>query len=338
VALVPASGPAGAADGDPASHAELADSLSLAFLVLLESRSPEQRAAFLLREVFDHPHDQIAAIVATSQQHARQLVARARRQVEQRRARFEPSREQRERLARRFFAAAQDGDLGALEELLAHDVTCTAAAGPSRSRAGCGWPARCWRGAGRHDPLRRPLAARGHGERATRGRVLDPSERLIGVLAVDLAEGCQTQTVTWVITPDKLRHLARWPTSARSAAAAAAAAQREGQQPASVSTTPAGWTDAGEPQVDAVLTGGQAQLDQAVARPADGHRGVVHRGRPAGGRRSLRRPRPGGLGPRRSSGGCRSAAPGSPAPAWRPAMAARCSGRSGRALLGTTPR
>ena len=59
MALVPASGPAGAAAaGDPASHAETADSLSLAFLVLLETLSPEQRAAFLLREVFDYPYDQ----------------------------------------------------------------------------------------------------------------------------------------------------------------------------------------------------------------------------------------------------------------------------------------
>jgi hypothetical protein len=73
------SGPAGLPDtDDPASHAEMADSLSLAFLVLLETVSPEQRAAFLLREVFDYPYDQIAAIVTTSEQNARQLVARAR--------------------------------------------------------------------------------------------------------------------------------------------------------------------------------------------------------------------------------------------------------------------
>jgi DNA-directed RNA polymerase specialized sigma24 family protein len=66
------SGPAGVADtGDPASHAEMADSLSLAFLVLLETLSPEQRAAFLLREVFDYPYDQTAAIVATSELNAR---------------------------------------------------------------------------------------------------------------------------------------------------------------------------------------------------------------------------------------------------------------------------
>jgi len=208
VALVPASGPAGVADtGDPASHAEMADSLSLAFLVLLETLSPEQRAAFLLREVFDYPYDQIAAIVATSEQNARQLMARARRHIKQRRLRFEPSREQRERLAQRFFAAAQDGDLGALEELLAHDVTL---------HGGLPQPLK-----GRVRVARTLLA--GLRTAATRlggislrevtvngqpgAMVLDPSERLIGVLALDIAEGGQIQTVTSVINPDKLRHL-----------------------------------------------------------------------------------------------------------------------------------
>src|ERR671914_90602 len=109
-------------DDDPARKAEMADSLSLAFLVLLESLSPEQRAAFLLHEVFDEPYDRIAEIVGTSEQNARQLATRARRHVEERRPRFEASREQREELATRFFAAAEEGDLEGLEELLAHDV------------------------------------------------------------------------------------------------------------------------------------------------------------------------------------------------------------------------
>jgi RNA polymerase sigma-70 factor (ECF subfamily) len=207
VPLVQASGPAGAAGGDPASHAEMADSLSLAFLVLLESLSPEQRAAFLLREVFDYPYDRIAAIVATSEDNARQLVARARRHVEQRRPRFEPSRERRERLARRFFAAVQDGDLGALEELLAHDVALHGGGLPQPLE-------------GRVRVARMLLA----GVRAlTRlggvslrevsvngqpgAMVLDPSERLIGVLALDIGEGGQIQTVTSVLDPDKLRRL-----------------------------------------------------------------------------------------------------------------------------------
>ena len=207
VALVPASGPAGDA-GDPASHAEMADSLSLAFLVLLETLSPEQRAAFLLREVFDYPYDQIDAIVATSEQNARQLVARARRHVEQRRPRFEPSREQRERLARRFFAAAQDGDLGALEELLAHDVTLHGGGLPQpltgRVRVArtllAGWRAATTRLGG---VSLREVTVNGQ----PGAMVLDPSERLIGVVALDIAQGGQIQTVTSVTNPDKLRHL-----------------------------------------------------------------------------------------------------------------------------------
>src|SRR5919106_1014002 len=100
------------AEDDPARQAEMADSLSLAFLVLLESLSPEQRAVFLLREVFDYPYERIAEIVGKSEPNVRQLAVRARRHVEERRVRFEASREQRDELARRFFAATQDGDLG----------------------------------------------------------------------------------------------------------------------------------------------------------------------------------------------------------------------------------
>jgi RNA polymerase sigma-70 factor (ECF subfamily) len=195
--------------GEPgASRAELADSLSLAFLVLLESLSPEQRAAFLLREVFDYPYDQIAAIVATSEGNARQLVARARRHVEQRRPRFEPSRERRERLARRFFAAAQDGDLGALEELLAHDVTLHGGGVP-QPLTGRVRVARTLLAGMRVATTR--LGGLSLREVTVNGQpgamVLDPSERLIGVLALDIAEGGQIQTVTSVINPDKLRHL-----------------------------------------------------------------------------------------------------------------------------------
>jgi RNA polymerase sigma factor (sigma-70 family) len=209
VPLVPVSGPAGAADagGDPASRAEMADSLSLAFLVLLESLSPEQRAAFLLREVFDYPYDQIAAIVATSEDNARQLVARARRHVEQRRPRFEPSRERRERLARRFFAAAQDGDLGALEELLAHDVTLHGGGLPQpvtgRVRA-----ARTLLAGMRATARLGGVSLRQVSVNGQPGAILlDPSEQLIGVVALDITEGGEIQTLTSVTDADKLEHL-----------------------------------------------------------------------------------------------------------------------------------
>src|SRR3954470_15013585 len=112
-------------DGDPEQLAETADSLSLALLVLLESLSPEQRAVLLLRDVFDYPYPEIAAIVGKSEGNVRQLGTRARRHVEQRRPRFQTTREQREALAGRFFAAAERGDLAGLEALLAHDVEMT---------------------------------------------------------------------------------------------------------------------------------------------------------------------------------------------------------------------
>src|SRR5918996_530168 len=114
---------------DPADHAEVADSLSLAFLVLLESLTPEQRAAFLLREVFDYPYEEIAAIIGTGADNARQLVSRARKHVDAGRPRFEASEERREQLAVSFLAALRNRNLQALEELLAHDVVVHADGG-----------------------------------------------------------------------------------------------------------------------------------------------------------------------------------------------------------------
>src|SRR3954470_22950731 len=104
---------------DPVRHAETADSLSLAMLVLLESLSPEQRAVLLLHDVFDYGYSQIAAIVGKNEDNVRQLASRARRHVEQRRPRFQTTREQRDELADRFFAAVQHGDLAGLEAVLA---------------------------------------------------------------------------------------------------------------------------------------------------------------------------------------------------------------------------
>jgi RNA polymerase sigma-70 factor (ECF subfamily) len=200
------------AEEDPARKAEMADSLSLAFLVLLESLSPEQRAAFLLREVFDEPYDRIAEIVGTSEQNARQLATRARRHVEERRPRFEASREQQEELANRFFAAAEEGDLEGLEELLAHDVVLQGDGGgkaPAIARAIHG----------RIRVARTLTAWLRNGARAggitferekvngqPGARVLDRKGRLISVMVLDVAEG-QIQAVRSIVNPDKLQHL-----------------------------------------------------------------------------------------------------------------------------------
>jgi RNA polymerase sigma-70 factor (ECF subfamily) len=95
----------------PAQHAEMADLLSLAMLVLLESLSPEQRAVLLLHDAFDYRYREIATIVNKSEDNVRQLATRARKHVEQRRPRFETTREQRDELARKFFEAAEQSDL-----------------------------------------------------------------------------------------------------------------------------------------------------------------------------------------------------------------------------------
>jgi RNA polymerase sigma-70 factor (TIGR02957 family) len=199
-------------EADPARHAEVADSLSLAFLVLLESLSPEQRAAFLLREVFDYPYDQIARIVGKSEDNTRQLVTRARRQVQEGRPRFEASRERREVLARRFFAAAVDGELEALEELLAHDVVlhgdgggkAPALAHPVHGRAKVARTLLAWfRAAARIGGVSLQ-AAEVNGQPGA--LLLDPEGRLVTVLGVDVADG-QVQAIRSIVNPDKLRHL-----------------------------------------------------------------------------------------------------------------------------------
>ena len=108
---------------DPAGHAEMADSLSLAFLVLLESLSPEQRAAFLLRDVFDYPlrRDRRDRRQERGRTRASSPTARAATWTRAGRA-SRRRREQRDELAGRFFAAAEEGDLAGLESLLAEDV------------------------------------------------------------------------------------------------------------------------------------------------------------------------------------------------------------------------
>ena len=111
------------AEPDPAERAEMSDSLSMAFLVLMESLTPTERAVFLLHEVFGYDYQEIADITGKSEPNCRQILARARHHVDERgKPRFETSREQRDEVARRFFDAAGGGDLAALLELLAPDV------------------------------------------------------------------------------------------------------------------------------------------------------------------------------------------------------------------------
>jgi RNA polymerase sigma-70 factor (ECF subfamily) len=197
---------------DPAQHAEMADSLSLAMLVLLESLSPEQRAALLLHDVFDYDHAQIAQIIGKSVDNVRQIARRARRKVERRRPRFQTTREQRDELARRFFQAAEQGDLAGLEALLAHDVELTGDGGGrvpalARTLRGRNRVARTlanWfrLGAGLPGASLRPVEVNG----GPGALSLDAQQRLIAVLALDITDG-QITGVNAIVNPDKLAHL-----------------------------------------------------------------------------------------------------------------------------------
>ena len=142
----------------------------------------------------------------------RQLATRARRHVEQRRPRFQTTREQRDELARRFFAAAEHGDLAGLEALLAHDVELTADGGGKVPAL-----ARSLRGRSRVartliNGLRQAARLAGASLRPVEvnggpgALFLDGQERLIGVLALDVAGG-QITSVSSIVNPDKLAHL-----------------------------------------------------------------------------------------------------------------------------------
>jgi RNA polymerase sigma-70 factor (ECF subfamily) len=197
---------------DPARRAEIADSLSLALLVLLESLSPEQRAVLLLHDVFDYDHAQIAKIIGKSQANVRQLATRARRHIKQRRPRFQTTREQQEELARRFFQAAEEGDLSGLEALLAHDVELTGDGGGkvpalARTLRGRTRVARTlidWARLGARLPgvSLRPVEVNG----GPGALWLDAQKRLIAVVALEIAGG-QITNISAIVNPDKLAGL-----------------------------------------------------------------------------------------------------------------------------------
>ena len=203
-------------EADPAAHAEMADSLSLSFLVVLESLTPEQRAAFLLREVFDYPYDRIADIIGKSEPAVRQLASRARARVDEGRPRFETSREQRERLAARFLEATRDGDLAGLEALLADDVELHGDGGGKapalstvlRGRSRVAKTLRNWgKAMGKFD-IGAVQVAEVNGQPGAVFRREDGS--VFSVVSVEIADG-RIQRVNSVVNPEKLTRLTSAP-------------------------------------------------------------------------------------------------------------------------------
>jgi RNA polymerase sigma-70 factor, ECF subfamily len=196
---------------DPERSAELADSLSMAALLLLERLTPLERAVFVLREVFGFSFPEIASAVERSEAACRQLAVRARRHMDAGRPRFEADRREREKLAERFFDAFREGDVGRLQELLAADVHMVGDGGGKAPQ----W-ANYIIGA---EKVARVLAAivplfdriggvvEPHQVNGQPGAIFrDRDGKVINALLLDILDG-QIQTIRTVLNPDKLGHV-----------------------------------------------------------------------------------------------------------------------------------
>jgi RNA polymerase sigma-70 factor (ECF subfamily) len=196
---------------DPERSAELADSVSMAALLLLERLSPLERAVFVLREVFGFGFPEVASVVGRSEAACRQLAVRARRHMDAGRPRFEADRREREELAARFFGALREGDVDGLRELLAADVQMVGDGGgkaPALARSIIG-----------ADNVARVLASifpwlvridvtlQPHQVNGQPGAILrDRDGKVLNTLTLDTLDG-QIQTIRAVINPDKLGHV-----------------------------------------------------------------------------------------------------------------------------------
>lgn len=196
---------------DPERAAILADSLSMAALLVLERLSPVERAVFVLREIFAFDFQDVAAAVGKSEAACRQLAVRARRHMRAGMPRFEVDRMKRTQLADRFFSAFQQGDVAALQELLAADACMLSDSGADAPR---------W-GDGLHggERIARVLANLIEGFTLIGGRVdvaevngqpgavfRTPDEKVVHVWVLEMFAG-QVQTIRTVLNPEKLAHL-----------------------------------------------------------------------------------------------------------------------------------
>ena len=199
--------------GDPAVHAELADSLSMSFLVLLERLTPVERAIFLLHDVFDYDFEEVGRIVGRTAATCRQHAVRARRFIAENRPRFDASDAERDELAGRFFAAAGRGDVDGLIELLAEDVVVHGDGG--------GKVPQWFEPIVGPDKVARLFAQMGR-QMGTMGATLEPHRingqpgvifrgphgGVFSVMSIEVVDG-RVATIRSVVNPDKLGHLGR---------------------------------------------------------------------------------------------------------------------------------
>jgi RNA polymerase sigma-70 factor (TIGR02957 family) len=196
----------------PEEQAEELESLSMAFLVVLETLSPVERAVFLLHDVFGFDFDEVAAAVDKTPANARQIAVRARKHVEARRPRFEPSPERKQELATRFFAAIQEGDVDGLVELLADDVVMVGDGGGKGAVrepvTGVLRVARFLVGLGRlgerQGLVMEPTSVNGQPGAIAHG----PGGPVMSVLTLDIVDG-RVAAIRAVVNPEKLQHVER---------------------------------------------------------------------------------------------------------------------------------
>ncbi|WP_329297576.1 RNA polymerase sigma-70 factor [Streptomyces sp. NBC_00659] len=196
---------------DPERSAELADSVSMAALLLLERLSPLERSVFVLREVFAFGFDEIATAVGRSEAACRQLLVRARRHMRAGRPRFAADRKERQELAERFFDALKDGDVDALRSLLAADVQMVGDGGgnaPNLARAVVGAENVARLLASVFPVLARiNVTFEPHEVNGQPGAVFRaPDGKILHTLALDVLDG-RIQAIRSVLNPDKLGHL-----------------------------------------------------------------------------------------------------------------------------------
>lgn len=196
---------------DPGEQAEIADSLSMALLVVLESLSPPERAVFLLRDVFDFGFDEIAEMIGKTAINTRQIAVRARKAIKARRPRFDASQRLKWELATRFFSAVNDGDTDALVDLLAADATMYGDGGgrtPSRRQPTTTAPrvAAFLASLSRRSKTQGLSVALKEVNGQPGALITTPDDTVNAVMSLDIYDN-KIQTIRVVLNPDKLRHL-----------------------------------------------------------------------------------------------------------------------------------
>ncbi|MEV0348980.1 RNA polymerase sigma-70 factor [Nonomuraea sp. NPDC050680] len=211
---------------DVAEHAELADSVEFALLVVLETLSPLERAVFVLREAFDLPFSEIAEVIGRAEPATRQLARRAREHVQEKRPRFDVDRGERRRITERFIRASTSGDLDGLIELLSTDVTLVSDGGgkarsPLRALTGATNVTRFLTSITTPDGVARFMASIGSSDVVTLSYdlanvngapavVVSAADRVITVISLLITDG-KIDTIYLIANPDKITHLTTSP-------------------------------------------------------------------------------------------------------------------------------